>query len=100
MYLNVSLYFIGKKTGFVTTSRITHATPAPLYAATPERMWEDDSTLPQQAKDDGCKDIAEQLLGPTGSKLNVSSLNFRCLSASIGSILVQYKCDDEYYYFC
>ena len=56
----------------MTTSRITHATPAPLYASTPERMWEDDSVLPQQARDEGCKDIAEQLLGPTGTNLNVS----------------------------
>lgn len=30
----------GKRTGFVTTTRVTHATPAALYAHTPHRFWE------------------------------------------------------------
>ncbi|ELT91520.1 hypothetical protein CAPTEDRAFT_172073 [Capitella teleta] len=61
----------GKATGFVTTSRVTHATPAPLYARTADRMWEGDSELPEEAKEGGCVDIAAQLLGPVGSNLNV-----------------------------
>ena len=28
------------KTGFVTTTRMSHATPAALYAKTPSRFWE------------------------------------------------------------
>jgi len=30
----------GKKTGFVTTTRMTHATPAALYSKTASRFWE------------------------------------------------------------
>ena len=32
----------GMDTGFVTTARITHATPAALYAHTYDRYWEGD----------------------------------------------------------
>ncbi len=52
----------GKATGIVTTTRITHATPATLYAHTPERDWESDRYIPEQAKQRGCKDIARQLI--------------------------------------
>ncbi len=52
----------GLATGFVTTTRITHATPASTYAHTPERDWENDSALPEEALQHGCKDIAQQLL--------------------------------------
>jgi alkaline phosphatase len=37
----------GLATGFVTTTRITHATPAATYAHTPERDWENNSALPE-----------------------------------------------------
>ncbi|XP_053378939.1 alkaline phosphatase-like isoform X1 [Mercenaria mercenaria] len=51
----------GKSVGLVTTTRVTHATPAALYAHTPERNWESDADF-----DDGaghnCKDIASQLI--------------------------------------
>ncbi|MEI2387989.1 alkaline phosphatase [Breoghania sp. JC706] len=49
----------GKSVGVVSTARITHATPAGVYAKTANRDWEDDSKLPE-----GCtaqKDIAAQL---------------------------------------
>lgn len=52
----------GKATGIISTARITHATPAATYAKSPERNWEDNSDMPQQAIDAGCKDIAVQLL--------------------------------------
>ncbi|MDO9475974.1 MAG: alkaline phosphatase [Pseudohongiella sp.] len=52
----------GLATGFVTTTRITHATPAATYAHTPHRDWENDSLLPADAVQHGCKDIARQLL--------------------------------------
>jgi alkaline phosphatase len=52
----------GKATGVVTTTRLTHATPAATYAHSPHRDWESDADLPQAAKDLGCKDIARQLL--------------------------------------
>jgi alkaline phosphatase len=54
----------GLSTGIVTTTRITHATPAATYARTPERNWEDDVTLGPLAAAAGCKDIAQQLVEP------------------------------------
>ena len=51
----------GFATGLVSTATITHATPAATYAHVPERNWEDDSALPEQAVAEGCRDIAHQL---------------------------------------
>ncbi|CAK9801399.1 Alkaline phosphatase, tissue-nonspecific isozyme [Anthophora plagiata] len=51
---------VGKDTGFVTTTRVTHATPAPLYAHSADRRWECETKMPLGAK--GCKDIARQLV--------------------------------------
>jgi len=49
----------GKDTGFVTTARLSHATPAALYAKSPERDWECDVTTPANfAKGD----ISKQLI--------------------------------------
>ncbi|KAG5306441.1 PREDICTED: alkaline phosphatase isoform X1 [Acromyrmex echinatior] len=50
----------GKVTGFVTNTRVTHATPAPLYAHCANRRWECESKMPKNAS--GCKDIARQLV--------------------------------------
>ncbi|WP_147652839.1 alkaline phosphatase [Vulcaniibacterium gelatinicum] len=52
----------GLATGIVTTARITHATPAAVYAHVPDRNWEADADLPQEARVHGCRDIAAQLL--------------------------------------
>ena len=52
----------GMGTGIVTTARLTHATPAATYAHSPERNWENDTDLTEEAKAAGCKDIAQQLL--------------------------------------
>ena len=48
----------GMSTGFVTTTRVTHASPAALYANSPNRDWENDAAL-KSATDDpsNCKDI-------------------------------------------
>lgn len=54
----------GLSTGIVTTTRVTHATPAATYARTPERNWEDDTALAPAAVADGCQDIARQLVEP------------------------------------
>ena len=54
------LHGMGKSTGFVSTARVTHATPASAYAKTADRNFEDDSLLPE-----GCNtqtDIATQLI--------------------------------------
>lgn len=53
----------GLATGIVTTTRITHATPASVYAHVPDRNWEDDAHLPAAARAAGCSDIASQLVG-------------------------------------
>lgn len=52
----------GKSTGVVTTTRLTHATPAATYAHSPERRWEGDSKLSAEAVEHGCKDMAAQLI--------------------------------------
>lgn len=54
----------GKSVGFVTTTRITHASPAALYAHTHERDMEayDGKILTEQLYKDGCRDIASQLI--------------------------------------
>lgn len=62
----------GRATGIVTTTRITHATPAAAYAHTPQRNWEADAAMPQEALAQGCLDIARQLVeGPVGSKFDL-----------------------------
>ncbi|XP_061399613.1 membrane-bound alkaline phosphatase-like [Musca vetustissima] len=63
----------GKKTGLVTTARVTHASPAGVYAHTANREWEHDGKI----RDNGCDsvanvDIARQLVEwDVGSQLNV-----------------------------
>lgn len=62
----------GLATGIVTTTRITHATPAALYAHAADRNWEDDAALPPTALAAGCVDIARQLVEfPTGDGVDV-----------------------------
>jgi len=51
----------GRAVGIVTTARVTHATPAALYARSPEREWESDLLLPEADRASGCRDIASQL---------------------------------------
>ncbi|XP_012551340.1 alkaline phosphatase [Bombyx mori] len=61
----------GKSSGIVTTARVTHATPAALYAHAPSRYWEDDSRVPPTVRKD-CKDIALQLVeNEPGRNINV-----------------------------
>lgn len=64
---------LGLATGIVSTARITHATPAATYAHTPNRDWESDAELTDEAKTNGCKDIARQLVEfPYGDGLEVA----------------------------
>jgi len=51
----------GLKTGLVTNARVTHATPAALYAKTAHRDWECDRQMPLAARAK-VKDITEQLV--------------------------------------
>jgi alkaline phosphatase len=60
----------GLSTGVVTTTRITHATPAVNYAHISERDWESDADLPTGAS---VKDIARQLIEfPYGNGIEVA----------------------------
>ncbi|ASP39019.1 alkaline phosphatase [Bacterioplanes sanyensis] len=52
----------GYATGVVTNARLTHATPASTYAHSPERKWEGPDDLPEEAQQQGCRDIASQLI--------------------------------------
>jgi alkaline phosphatase len=52
----------GLSTGVVSTARITHATPATMYAHSISRGFESDADLPDFAVEAGCADIASQLL--------------------------------------
>lgn len=52
----------GKATGIVSTTEITHATPAGAYAHTPNRGWDNSSSIGPEARALGCQDIALQLI--------------------------------------
>lgn len=63
----------GLSAGLVTTTRVTHASPAAGYAHVSNRNWENDF----EVREGGCNpketlDIAQQLIyGPVGSRLSV-----------------------------
>ncbi|XP_038196956.1 intestinal-type alkaline phosphatase 1-like [Arvicola amphibius] len=52
----------GKSVGVVTTTRVQHASPAGTYAHTVNRDWYSDAEMPPSAIQQGCKDIATQLI--------------------------------------
>ena len=57
----------GMMTGLVSTARVTHATPAALYAKSAHRDWECDTVTPS-----GARDIASQLVeSARGRKISV-----------------------------
>lgn len=63
----------GLGTGIVTTARVTHATPAAAYGRSPERNWETDAEMPAEALEQGCEDLALQMVvGDVGSSLDVA----------------------------
>ena len=51
----------GLALGIVTTTRLTHATPASVFSRSADRDWESDSSIPADQQGQGCKDIALQL---------------------------------------
>ncbi|KAI4828871.1 hypothetical protein KUCAC02_022943 [Chaenocephalus aceratus] len=55
----------GKSVGIVTTTRVQHASPGANYAHTANRGWYADSYLSIEAIQDGCRDIAYQLVHNT-----------------------------------
>ncbi|MFQ5591726.1 MAG: alkaline phosphatase [Phycisphaerae bacterium] len=62
----------GLSTGIVTTTHVTHATPAACYAHSPDRYWEDDSAMPPAAVKADFPDIARQLVEfPFGDGMDI-----------------------------
>lgn len=57
----------GMATGLVTSTRLTHATPAAVYAHSPNRWWEKNAP-------DGCLDMAEQYV----KRSHYFNLTFAC----------------------
>jgi alkaline phosphatase len=60
----------GLETGIVTTTTVTHATPASCYAHAPLRFWENDSAMSKEAREADFPDLARQLVefpGPGGN---------------------------------
>lgn len=55
----------GLALGIVTTTRLTHATPASVYSRSADRDWESDTNIPADQQGEGCKDIALQLAEAT-----------------------------------
>jgi alkaline phosphatase len=70
-------HWANKSTGIVTTTSITDATPASAYANVIERKQEsfDGTYFNQEDADNGCKDIADQLV-TENSFINVKRLFF------------------------
>lgn len=60
----------GKSVGIVTTTRVQHASPGAAYAHSASRSWYADANMPKEALQEGCKDIAYQLVHNTD--INVS----------------------------
>lgn len=58
----------GMAVGVVSTTRVTHATPAAVFAHVPDRDWEGaDKAFPKAERGKGCKDIASQLVDVTAN---------------------------------
>ncbi|MEP3144890.1 alkaline phosphatase [Qipengyuania citrea] len=52
----------GLALGIVSTARLTHATPASVYARSVSRDWEGDTAIPEDQRGRGCSHIAQQLV--------------------------------------
>lgn len=75
----------GKATGVISTARITHATPAATYSKSPDRNWEDNSDMPEEAISAGCVDIATQLVNfEAGLEARYSGLDVDGLEVVLG----------------
>uniref|UniRef100_A0A182QQK9 Alkaline phosphatase n=1 Tax=Anopheles farauti TaxID=69004 RepID=A0A182QQK9_9DIPT len=81
----------GKATGIITTTKITHATPAGAYANTANRYWENDVEVEANDCDPSrVEDIAEQLVGKdVAQRFNV------ILGGGRGNLLPEGAIDEE-----
>lgn len=69
----------GKSAGIVTTTRVTHATPAAAYAHAASREWEGEYNMQFGDQDEGCRDIAYQLV-MNNSDIEVSHIAHQMLT--------------------
>lgn len=81
----------GMATGIVTTTEITHATPAAAFGHSPERDWQSDAAMPAAARAEGCIDLARQLVEfDLGSRIDIA------LGGGRGAFLPNSMSDPEY----
>lgn len=81
----------GLATGVVTTTRVTHATPAATFTHSPDRNWENDAEMLSAPDASACADIARQLIeNPYGKGLDV------LMGGGRGSFLPASERDPEY----
>lgn len=81
----------GLATGVVTTTRITHATPAATFTHSPDRSWENDAEMLSAQNASECADIARQLIEtPYGQGPDV------LMGGGRGSFLPATERDPEY----
>ena len=66
--INFIELILGKDTGVVTTTRITHATPASMYAHTAQRDWECWNELKKDEVETKTTDIAWQMINEKPGK--------------------------------
>jgi alkaline phosphatase len=52
----------GRKVGVITTTTVTDATPAAVYAHAPNRSWQYPDRVPEADRAAGCTDIPDQLI--------------------------------------
>jgi alkaline phosphatase len=63
----------GRSAGIVTTAGITDATPVGAYGHTPARNWRSDVDLTAEAIENGCTDLARQLVeAPAAIRMDVA----------------------------
>src|SRR5690606_26770228 len=81
----------GMATGVVTTTKVTHATPAATFAHVADRGWESDTAMARAEGTAACTDIARQIVGsPHGTGPDV------LMGGGRGNLLPSARQDPEY----
>ncbi len=81
----------GMATGVVTTTKLTHATPAATFAHAADRGWENDTLMAKVAGTAACTDIARQMVeSPFGRGPDV------LLGGGRGNFMPSTQADPEY----
>jgi len=81
----------GMATGVVTTTKVTHATPAATFSHSADRNWENDTIMAKSPGTAACVDIARQMVeSPYGNGLDVM------LGGGRGNFMPSTQQDPEY----